>query len=680
MLAGALALAAACALLLPRARAQAPEGTAVVEGPFDADVLLDGVERALDLLVAGDKAWKEGRSDAAFDAWRSALSASAGPDATFGGGTVVGSPPGPGTDADGTLARRAEDCAWSVRRRIALLAESDCAAWSARFEALADLERLAAGPVPELLARVQREFPFTRAAARAALALGDQASERGDASAARAWLQRAESDAGEDLRDALASRARQFVELDWPRADGEFALRLERVVELGPADDDPFAAIPGIALERSESLSMEGHRLSAEPARPPEQSEGTTWFHGGGRLLRFDPQGEATAALDVRAALRAQGLDASPAFSEPGAPWDEAFALGPGVLALVEGRAREDRGNALVGIDARSSLRVAWAWDSTGLAREGARIEGPEIAGVRALLEFQPGPLLVGDTLVAHVRAWPRAAEGSTEVDEARAESWCAGLDPRDGTVRWSRRLATGSTLRGMDRGRRTPPEPTTLPALQPLDLGGSVALDTGLGAVALLDAVDGRVAWIVRTARRGARPVPAGGIAGARGGGSVWFAPATAEGALLRLRSGPDADGKGLFAAVPLVLNAPRIPGSAGETEWVALAPAARGIGLVRKDLATGNEVRSAAIPFSALERGAVAAVAAGPDWIVAAGGRAYGLDPALRLLADLDLGPRSAYARVAAASGRAGGPARGSGRPIRIAGPQRIAFLVSN
>lgn len=643
------------------ARAQEPELPPVVEGPADAEVVLDGVESALDLLLAGDKAWKEGQRDAAFDAWRSAVVASAAPDSAFGGGTVVAPPPGPGADVDGTLARRAEDGAWSVRRRLALLGDADRAAWSARFEALGEIERQAAGNVPERLARVQREFPRTRAAARAALALCDLALERGDASAAGAWLGRARADAEEDLEPALRSRTGLLAgagqQGDAPRGAGVPRLQLERVVELGPADEDAYAAIPGIALAR-----------------------GTTWFHGAGRLLRFDARGDATGAIDVLETLRNQGASASKGFSEPGAPWDDAIALGDGVLALVEGRAREDRGNALVGVEARDAARVAWIRDSQGLVRDGVRVDTTDLARVPALLEFQPGPLLVGDTLVVHVRAWPRSAEGATELDEAHVESWCAGLDPRDGSVRWARRLATGSTLRGMDRGRMSPPEPTALPALPPVAAEGRVALDTGLGAIALLDAVDGRVAAIVRTSRRAARSGAAGGIAAAGGAGPVGFAPAAGEGALLRLRPGPDVDGKGLFAASPLVLSGPRIPVSAGATDWQSLAPGSRGIALVSADLASGREMRSAEFPFAAFERASIAAAPSGTDWIVTAGGRAYALDRGLRLCAEVEIGPRSAHARNAIAVGLRSSADPAAGRAIRIAGPNRIAFLTSD
>ena len=688
-LALSFALCSALCATLGYARAQAPPDSAVVEGPPDADVVLDGVERALDLIVAGDKAWKDGPRDAAFDAWRSAIVASRDGDSTFGGGTVVAPPPGPGTDVDGTLARRAEDCAWTVRRRLALITEPDRVAWSARFEPLAEIERIAAGNVPELLARVQREFPRTRAAARAALALCDLAWERGEPYAARAWLQRAQMDSDSELADAIARRAfeplaleplaLEPLALDSLRGAEGPSLRVERVVELGSADGYAHAAIPGIAIARQEIIHHTVQRMLPVPAAPADRAPGTTWFHGGGRLLRFDAQGDATAALDVIADLRAQGVAASIAFSEPGAPWDEAFAWSDGVIALVEGRAREDRGNALVSVDARDRVRVNWIRDSNGLVRDGVRVVATDLARVPALLEFQPGPILVSDTLVVHVRAWPRSAEGASELDEARVESWCAGLDPRDGELRWSRRLATGSTLRGLDRGRMSPSEPTTLPALSPLDAGGRVALDTGLGAVAILDAVDGRPASIVRTARRGTRATGSGGIAASWGDGPVWFAPDSSAGALLRLRSGPDEDGRDLFTASPLVLGGPRIPVSKTATGWTSLAPSPRGATtLVTQDLESGMEVRSAEIPFvAAFERGSIAAAPSGNDWLVSAGGRAYLLDAGLRSRMEVELGPRSEFARIGIAVGTSTRSVEPVGRLVRIAGPNRIVFL---
>jgi hypothetical protein len=117
----------------------------------------------------------------------------------------------------------------------------------------------------------------------------------------------------------------------------------------------------------------------------------------------------------------------------------------------------------------------------------------------------------------------------------------------------------------------------------------------------------------------------------------------------------------------------------SAGETDWLSLAPGSRGIALVSADLASGREVRSAEFPFAAFERGSIAAAPSGVDWIVSAGGRVYALDGGLHLRSELEVGTRAAFTRtsIVAASWVSTTPA---GRAIRIAGPNRIAFLASN
>lgn len=631
------------ALLANAARAQTNDAARVVEGPPDADVVLDGVERALEALTVGDAAWKEGKREAAFDAWRASIVASAG-------GTVVAPPPGTARDPDGALARRAEDGASPVRRRLAAIPVVDREAWSARFDALAEIERVAAGHAPAALARVQREFPRTRAAARSAIALADAARERGDETSAATWLERARIDADADLAAAI-ERRRAPARDERPTIALDFAARpaLERVVEYGFARDERDAAIPGVALH------VDGNRV-------------TTWVHAHARLLAFDAEARAIAALDVLAATRSTA-----SFSEPGAPWDDAFAFDGATIALVAGRARESLGNALVGVEAGSAPRVVWIRDERGLVRDGTPVADAEIAGARALVEFQPGPLLVGDTLVVHARAWPRAEEGATELDEARVESWCAGLDPRDGSLRWTRRLATGSTARGRDRGRATPAEPTASPAAPPVSASGRVAIDTGLGAVAVLDATDGRVAAIVRTARRGGRTPAIGGVVPADDGGAWWFAPAQPDGALLRLRGGADEDGEGSFLGAPLVLDGPRVPVAARGARWTAWAPASRGAALVEQDVESGREVRSAVLPHASGERGSVAAFAASNGWIASAAGAAYVLDASLRARAELELGPRSAYARLALAAA-----VDRSGRTIvRVVGLDRAAFV---
>ncbi|MBL8860515.1 MAG: hypothetical protein JNK02_00750 [Planctomycetes bacterium] len=641
------------------ARAQAPAPPEVVEGPPDASVAFDGDERALGALLEGDLAWREGRGEPAFDAWRAALvAASVAQDG--GAGVLVAPPPFLGADPDGTLARRAEDARHAVQRRLAALGDDGRAAWRGRFEPLAEREIAAAGASPVALARVEREFLATRAAARAALILCDLAAERGEPLAAGAWASRAAGHAAHDdraLHAAIAARPSTAPFGGARGGPGLFDLELVAALDLGPTGEARDAAIPGLAF--------------ASAADGPAELATDVWLHARGQLVRLDAAGRAQRALDVRAALRAAGVETPPAFSEPAALWDERIATDGARVGLVAGRAREERGNALAVVEDGAAPRIAWARDSDGLVRDGLRVEGPAVAGGPALLEFQPGPLFVLDVLVVHVRAWPRDEAGNATLDEARSAAWCAAFDPRDGALRWARRLATGATARGRDRGRLTPAEPTSLPSPPPVATpDGLVAIDTGLGALALVDALDGRLAWTLRTARGAARASGAGGLATTQG--VVWVAPAVAAEAQLALWASPDAAGAGLLAGAPELLGEARLPlGGDGRTR-LAFAPGARGARLIREELAAGFVASSAELPFAALERGAVAGAAVAGGWIATAGGRAWILDDALRVRADLDLGPRAAFARCTALAR----PTLGADA-IWVAGPARVALL---
>lgn len=634
------------------------EPLARVEGPPESGVTLDGSEAALTALAAGDAAWKESARERAFDAWRQAIEVSRP------SGVVVAPPAGLAADVDGTLPRRAEDVTTSVRRRLHATSEADRAAWRQRFEPLAQVTLDAAGGDETALRALEHAFPLTRAAALAALALADGALERAEADAARAWLLRARAHAADDDAELVQAVDRRALAATKPRdddvpTDAVLGIELVRAVDLGTGRSGrarrPEAAIPGLAIA----------------------PDGTTWLHAEGRLAAFDADGRALSAIDVAAALQAAKIAARPSFSEPGAPWDDAIALDGGFLALIAGRAREDAGNALAGFDVRAATRLAWAWSARGLQRTAARSAPTSaLVGTDALLEFQPGPCRAADLLVVHVRAWPRADGASPDLDEAVVEAWCAGLDPRDGSVRWTRRLATGATSRGLGRGRMSPPEPTSLPALPLATDGQRVAVDTGLGAIALLDAVDGRVVALVRTARsaveNGGRRQPAvGGIVRSSGPDPTWwFAPAESRGALLRLRDGPDADDQGLWSALPLPLEGPRIPVFASGPSWTALTGDRGRVDLRTQDLESGREARSVTLPLARPERGAVAAARLGSGWLVAAQGRAWWLDPSreMALQDEIEIGSGSGWPVVAIAV---------RGGLARIAGSDRLAFV---
>src|SRR5688572_30998608 len=184
------------------------------EGPLQNDTVLLAHAAAQAEIERGDRAWSRGEQVTAFEAWRNALASSQT------GDTVALVPSDPTAsrtwpDPDATHARRTEGVEYAVLRRLRAIPETDRARWRERFESTASLELARAGRDPRWLARVERDWPLTPAAASAALCMADLALEADESLSATAWLERAATHArvlngpfAEALvpRTALASR------------------------------------------------------------------------------------------------------------------------------------------------------------------------------------------------------------------------------------------------------------------------------------------------------------------------------------------------------------------------------------------------------------------------------------------------------------------------------------------
>jgi hypothetical protein len=101
--------------------------------------------------------------------------------------------------------------------------------------------------------------------------------------------------------------------------------------------------------------------------------------------------------------------------------------------------------------------------------------------------------------------------------------------------------------------------------------------------------------------------------------------------------------------------------------------------VALSVQDVRTGEDSRSVILPFASLERGSVAVGQLGFATYATAGGALYALAGGLQLQAELELGPRADFARVALAAAQGVGPGGEPSGVLRVASPNRIAFVAA-
>lgn len=476
----------------------------------------------------------------------------------------------------------------AVRRRIDELDDRQLGAWRERNEPPAAVALEEAGFDAARLARVERDWPATRSALRAAVLLGDVALEEGRRDQARAWWNRATWHASHGVEPAwgpaLAARLATLAALRGAPTDAEAPLDRAAGLTAGRQLElvERSSVYPGY---RPGLVALEDGTVAVQC--PPTAGRGSraNWL-----VVSFDlERAQRTGSFDAASLLEgASGqLLAAPRPVERSSP---AWALQPLAvgrsLILVVGRTRGARANALMrvepagtgsGLDlggvASATLQslptLGWAiqgrtWtDASGETTRPELLEGLDDA------EVQPGILLWGTSVLAQFKA---------ATDETRA--WLLAFDAGTGEPLWRTFLAKGSDL---TPGRARFAASLAIHPAQPLVASGDrVLAGTHLGAGLLVEALDGRVTWAYRNRRRDPRRPGWTGLARPDAGtGDVllfaphdsdelaWLAPgpAPASGPELvparRLREAEVLVGGGLGEAVVLGRAGPRAAAS---------------------------------------------------------------------------------------------------------------------
>jgi len=428
-------------------------------------------ERAAAALAQGDQALASASPDrsAAFDAWRRAL-------AEGEPGDCVPAP------------RGSESVERAVLRRLHGAAEELIPAWRERFEPSAEIALNSAREDPAALARAALAWPMTRAGARAALALADRALESSDEGAAATWLERASADA--DPRDQALSAA-----------------IARRRSALAPGGRKEPSAPPDLWATATR-LEVEARVALAAPSEPRTGIRPGIIFLRDGRIC---VQGTDTVHL-LGAGGKARSLPLLSLVRRFGGSWIEPFVEEGGVwvlrpatdgerIALVAGRAARTRGNALLLLDElrdSGEPRVAWGYFDGGFRGEiqGARTLAETLGP--GLWEFQPGPVFVGNTVIAQLRQWTAEGDAPAAIDESAVKAWCFAFDAETGLPKWKSLLAVGPSAKVEPwggRGIARPADPIT-------ELEGRLFASTAIGAGVFLDCEDGRPIWSVTNRR----------------------------------------------------------------------------------------------------------------------------------------------------------------------------------
>jgi hypothetical protein len=565
------------------------------EGPLDNDSFLPVAADAAEALARGDRAFaqlaRKTPADPAarawidvFEGWRGALASSRTGDIVPPRARAQpGDEPLPWPDPDGTAgadpARRADGVEYAILRRLLALEPAVRAVWTQRFSPLARTALESAADEPSFAA-VERSFPATESAVRAALVLCERELERGHVDAARAWLERAQRHTAlvvprsDVLERGVALRARMLDELARPAAAVDVwtsandmaprtALMIdESQVRAGQAAGGAAMLAPGTGLRPGMTFLGDERAAVHVPGLNGEERVALVDLARGRRTALFEPRKlEALAATGWRWSYlyRPQQMPGWPLL-----PVSDGEAL-----VLVIGRQGREGGNVLACIEIEPDPRPDWPplprlrWalrDGQRCSRNGELDELGAGAGQR--LEFQPGALIRDGRVFVLAREFApgdaTAAVISGRPDaQAEIRTWLIAVDLAGGSTVWKTELGTGvETAR--ERARLMS-SATGTSAAQPLaEVGGRIFAGTHTGLGALIDAADGRVAWTLKNRRRagdrrgwtGARPP----VDAARR--SVLWAPADSD-RLYWLRGEPDLDGRGLF------LHRPRAIGS---------------------------------------------------------------------------------------------------------------------
>ena len=468
-------------------------------------------------------------------------------------------------------------------RRLELLETDEQRRWSARFTELGLSELELSGIDPSLLARIERDFPATEAAALAALRLADQALEVGHADPeAATWIERglrhARLAATGDVEAALSRRGAFVLSLrdesPEPRWTNAQSLELEHSFELNVTATRRRRAGEGFSrgLLAGAARLDDGRLVVQHPVAVFIVEE-----DGVGPL--FKP----SRLLDVF------GSPGGRTFVPSGQAWPHRPLAVGSELVFVLGRAIVP-GNASTLCRVRppgkvgEAARLRWALSSEGHADEQGTITPLESLLEPGTWEFQPGPCLRGSTLVVQARQWVPSTEGAAEtIDLSNPRAWVLALDVATGLPRWTRFLGKGTDVRRDLGSRFTGNGQPAAPAAPLVANDHSVFCPTGLGVAALVDIADGRIAYSYRTRRREAEQT--GWVAAhaphlVRSGDSEAFLYGPADSDFLYwLRAEADVENRGLLLQLPVPIGGARASWAASRTlPACSASPAPRG------------------------------------------------------------------------------------------------------
>lgn len=540
----------------------------------------------------GDTAWVRARGaetrdqvgprNAAFDAWREALTTS-----VPGDGVRLPNPTDGSAfpDPDGTHQRRAEGVAEAVKRRLNALEDADLTAWRDRFSPLAStaLERAAnqlSSPASSIsdaksaLERVERDFPFTAPAARAALALFDLALEADRRGSAGSWLTRA-------IQHIQRPAAGPNPAARWASAVNTRRIALDRSLARRTGQDHtllqaPMQA-PGTATPQAgENSQGPANSLLPRPVttqrvtgllRSSQEpfglglSSGIAFFEDGSAtvqgahgVLSLTPSEDGkNVTVGLMGPPRSQyeelfGIRQPVARAAPSAGgWPSLPATDGRRVALVMGRGEPARSYRDVEIPARGNYLGVCAQgpkvdplEPLWILRDGLIARNPrgdrrnatnserdrfgtlidtftrdgkplEAWDLGTGWEFQPGPVMADDTLFVLARGLGGSSED--EVDHAD-EVRLIALDARTAAPRWSAIVTKErGLLDGSGRGEGGYFATTTMP-LTIERTSGTLLVGTNSGLLAAYSVADGRLLWAFRNQRR---TVDEGGWPGSR-------------------------------------------------------------------------------------------------------------------------------------------------------------------
>ncbi|MCK6446996.1 MAG: hypothetical protein L6Q99_11435, partial [Planctomycetes bacterium] len=489
---------------------------------------------------------------------------------------------------------------------------------------------------------VERAFPATDAAARAALALADLAFADGRREVTAVWLARAERHAtrraAADSTAAADPEAAAGARVDLTGALARRREWLARALPLAPRAEPVFDRALGFGRAEVGRFHASGdRRTSPRSTTLAVREPGDTQFYwealpgaaelASGRvvvqtsdaLVVFAREGAAAEfETGVTTLLSGLGLqrETSLRFEQPPLRSATPIAVGEDVV-LALGFDERSRRAALVRVALPSGAfaleprsRVVWALaERTRVDRDG-RATPLEQEHSLAALDFQPGPAVFSSEIVWLAREAsseeprdrpPGRGRRAPSADDSARPTYAVAVDLTTGSVLWKRKLAVGPVGPKVIEERFGAGSSRDL---APLELGardGSVLAVPHTGTVVLCSLADGRLGYSFKTRRRLATAAGWQGRTALEGGPTDWIVAPCDSDRGYRLAASADfaiSGGRGALRDAPFEI---------GDLGTLLHVDGERAIGVVADgererlasiDLAHGGRVLSLALP----------------------------------------------------------------------------------